>query len=161
MNRTGKRRLLKLAELLEKDAKNKKGMKFDLQTVIITSKKQPLENFKPALSCGTTACAMGLAAVSGAFKRAGLSCKVDVDLNEIITTMHGQVRDYDNAAVELFDISMQEANYLFTPAYYQHISRKDGCITYSKVIGAKGELRVAKRIRKLVAGEINLYDPTA
>lgn len=77
MNRTGKRRALKLADLLEKDAKNKKGIRFDLSTVFTATAleegKDIPSDYVPEVSCGTTACAMGLAAISGEFKRAGLS----------------------------------------------------------------------------------------
>ena len=54
-----KKRLLKLADLLEADAKNKKGIKFDYwATANLADPKEPI-------SCGTSACAMGLAALSG------------------------------------------------------------------------------------------------
>lgn len=69
-----KRRLLKLADLLVKDARTKKGIRFSMDVVI--ARKNP-EAGAVKMDCGTTGCAMGLAAVSGAFKRAGLSCKTD------------------------------------------------------------------------------------
>jgi hypothetical protein len=60
-----KKRLLKLADLLEADAKNRKGIKFDLGTVAMSSAEDG--NFikgelEPSVSCNTVACAMGLAA---------------------------------------------------------------------------------------------------
>lgn len=137
-----KRRLLKLAGMLEADAVNKKGMRFDLSTVGQPSDWHA-DEFVPKLDCGTTACAMGLAAISGAFKRAGLSYKVvGRDIN---TTMNGRGLGYDRAAMKLFDISMVEADFLFTPNNYYYCGR---------ITGADGERKVAKRIRDFVAGKV-------
>lgn len=155
MNRTGKRRLLKLADMLEADAKNKKGIKFNLNTVAEPSDRQKSAketSFDPTVSCGTTACAMGLAAISGAFKRAGLSYDVDsweryFDnkwVHTIQTTIDGQIVDYDDAAVAIFGITLEEANFLFTPRCYGRLPKT----------GAKGERIVAKRIRDFVAGKV-------
>lgn len=135
------RRLLKLADMLEADAKNKRGMRFDLATVVGATGSLVVvpDNYKPGPDCGTTGCAMGLAAVSGAFKRAGLSCLLDKDYKTISITLHGAECDYDDAAVEVFDISLYEAHYLFSPENYLDHQR-----------GARGERTVAKRIRKFV-----------
>jgi hypothetical protein len=141
-NYIGKRRLLKLADMLEADAKNKKGIKFDIGTVGYTCD----ETTKPTLSCGTTACAMGLAAISGKFKRAGLSYSFQENNPEgvhISTTMYGTEVSYIDAAIQLFDISFLEAGLLFSPGHYPD----------DKSEGAKGEREVAKRIRRLVAGK--------
>lgn len=143
-----KRRLLKLADLLEADASNRKGLKFDLGVV---AEPSDLKSKAPAVDCGTTACAMGLAAVSKVFKRAGLGFKVgefkDSDDESgwratwyLKMTMHGTTCGYDDAAVALFDISETEANFLFNPGSYDDPTPK----------GAKGERFVARRIRKFV-----------
>lgn len=144
-----KKRLLKLADLLEADAKNKKGIKFDLGVVGCTSEwLEGEEEFVPALDCGTTACAMGLAAISGAFKRsAGLSYKIDF-LSEVETTINGRRVDYDVAAMKVFDISQEAAHLLFSPSYYCGSTWND------VPTGADGERRVAKRIRDFVAGKV-------
>ena len=63
-----KRRLLKLADLLEADAENKTGVQFDLKGWGHSHD----DDTPVAVSCGTTACAMGLAVLSGAFADAGL-----------------------------------------------------------------------------------------
>jgi hypothetical protein len=132
-----KRRLLKLADLLEADAKNKKGIKFDYWT---TAK---VEEAKDPISCGTSACAMGLAAISGAFKREGLGYRLPpANLSEIIFTWKGRKTDYDKAAILLFDISDDEANLLFLP----------GRTTETR--GAVAERQVAKLIRDFVAGKV-------
>lgn len=54
-----KKRLLKLADLLMKDARNKKGVMFDLS---LLAKKE--NGGDPEPTCGTKACAMGLAAIT-------------------------------------------------------------------------------------------------
>ena len=137
-----KKRLLKLADLLEADAANKKGMKFDLGTVAEPSSGK---SKTPAVDCGTTGCAMGLAAVSKVFKRAGLDYKIhQKDLEpsvpwEITLYMNGDWVGYDEAAERLFEIDSHEANHLFNPSEYGgHIK------------GARGERLVARRIRTFV-----------
>lgn len=132
-----KRRLLKLADLLEADAKNKKGIKFDLCTVGVS-------DTEGQLNCGTSACAMGLAAISGAFKRsAGLSFRMTG--YSIDTTINGRVRKFDEAAKKVFEITYGEAFFLFFPLAYPG----------DKLHGARGERYVAKRIRDFVAGKVS------
>lgn len=96
MDATGKRRLLKLADMLEADAKNKKRIKFDLDFVGEPSSGEERMahwvgkiKWKPEVSCGTTACAMGLASISGEFKKAGLSYSVAGD-GYLWNTVHGR-----------------------------------------------------------------------
>lgn len=136
-----KRRLLKLADLLEADASNRGGIKFDLSTVGEATDWEP--DYKPTLDCGTTACAMGLAAISGAFKRRGLS----YILNEqtIKLTINGRPASYLEAAQRLFGISVDAAHFRFTPGHHYD---------YADVSKARGERRVAKRIRDFVAGKV-------
>jgi hypothetical protein len=140
-----KHRLLKLADLLEADAKNKKGVKFDLHVVAQASDYLTIEDadapYSAGADCGTTACAMGLAAISGAFKRAGLSFRI-YD-RAIETTFNGRKVEYDRAAMRLFEITGVQAAFLFSPGYYPTEKRE----------GAAGERYVAKRIRNLVAGK--------
>lgn len=137
-----KRRLLKLADLLEEDAANKKGVKFDLGTVGEASDWR-VEKFEPGLNCGTIACAMGLAAISGAFKRAGLSYRVrDQDIE---TTIKRRRISYVIAAIKIFEIDEPAAHFLFTPGNYGSDHPQ----------GARGERRVAKRIRDFVAGKVS------
>jgi hypothetical protein len=126
-----KRRLLKLAELLETDAKNKKGIKFDMSTW------GEVDNPDKPISCGTSACAMGLAAMSGAFKRAGLGYKID-GFGSLTVNMNGK-GDGIYSAEKLFDITSDEAEFLFI---------------WTEGEGAKGERAVAKLIRNFVAGKV-------
>lgn len=158
MNRTGKRRLLKLADLLEKDAKNKKGIRFDLSTVFnataVEEGKAITPDYVPEVSCGTTACAMGLAAISGEFKRAGLSFQSEVSAHwaqpylSMNMEWNGDVVSYIYAAVKLFHISNTAASFLFDPEYYKTKSGREAVVK-----GSKGELQVAKRIRNFVKGK--------
>lgn len=139
-----KKRLLQLADLLEEDAKNKKGVKFDLGT---WGSADEVENFK--MSCDTTACAFGLAALSGKFKRAGLSYRIqkanwsDVHyLNPIFTDKDGLEFEGFAAAIKIFGINERDAFWLFSEEAYG-----------GPTTGAKGERKVAARIRAFVEGE--------
>lgn len=140
-----KRRLLKLADLLEADAANKRGVKFDIGTWGCSS------DVIPAPDCGTTACAMGLAALSGAFRRAGLEGRWAGDALgekrlEITFKGRGSPRA---AAMCVFEISNEDASFLFMPSAYE------GYGLGSLPSGAKGERIVAKRIRDFVAGKVS------
>lgn len=139
-----KRRLLKLADLLEADAKNKKGVKFDLREWAQVEEVDGYvttygfkRNAKPELSCNTHACAVGLAAISGAFKRQGLTYGFR---GGRLIPVFGRTYEW-NAIKKFFDIKMEAAHMLFLARFYNE-SR-----------GAKAELAVAKRIRDFVAGK--------
>jgi hypothetical protein len=132
-----KRRLLKLADLLEADAKNKKGIKFDLATWGAAKEGQEVSH-----SCGTAACAMGLAVISGAFKRDGLY-NGSSDLNSVCPAVGS--KDGYGAAMLLFNLEWEEATFLFWGSSYPRRKRK----------GAVAELYVAKRIRDFVAGKVS------
>lgn len=133
-----KKRLLKLADLLEQDAKNKKGIKFDMRTWGMAVDEETVGH-----SCGTVACAMGLAVVSGIFKEDGL-CNAygEVHLGKTFAThimpKFAGHTGFDAAAL-LFGIHIQDAHHLFSDGAYE-----------GEVTGAKGERRVAERIRKFV-----------
>lgn len=131
-----KRRLLKLADLLEADAKNKKGIKFNL---FVWGEGEG----RPGIHCGTMACAMGLAALSGAFRRAGLRTRI-VQFGDGAWDMGVKLGGLGGteAASALFDIDREAADWLFTPTGYQDVPQ-----------GASGERLVAKRIRDFVAGK--------
>lgn len=143
-SRTGKNRLLKLADLLEEDAKNKKGIKFDLDVIAVNSQGHDFRFGEvPTVSCGTTACAVGLACVSGAFKRSGLSYEIkDYGFEMVLNKESGEMLGWP-AIEDFFDLFSRESSFLFTPGSYP----------YDKRTGAKGERFVAKRIRDFVAGK--------
>ena len=134
-----KRRLLKLADLLEADAKNKKGIQFDLNVIACKAAGANFESGdEPAINCGTAACAIGLACLSGAFRRAGLEYTIN---NWGFTPLVDGVADF-GAAYGVFGLSEEEGDFLFLPDSYPR-----------DMIGARGERGVAKRIRDFVAGK--------
>lgn len=142
--RIQKRKLLKLAKMLLEDAKNQEGIRFDLGVVGKPSLGKDFNG--PAdvkLDCGTTACAMGLAAISGAFKKDGLSFSISDMCSMINTKFKGRVVDYDIAAKKLFGLSQEQANYLFSPWTYPYNARS----------GASAERRVVRRINSVVGGK--------
>src|SRR5580704_5650057 len=96
-----KRRLLKLADLLEADAKNKKGIQFDYHHWgSVGNREEPL-------SCGTSACALGLAAISGAFTRAGLGYTTH-PWGSLGFTLNGRTIKPMSAAKRVFGLNHQD-----------------------------------------------------
>lgn len=147
-----KKRLLKLVRLLEKDAKNKKGIKFDLDVVAQHSRpgredswgvcsQQFIKGETPTLDCGTAACAVGLAAISGAFKREGFTYTITVHWG--IEPKYKRTVGFGSAECRFFELRKEESEFLFGPDSYA-----------GRMVGARGELRVAKRIRDFVAGKV-------
>lgn len=133
-----KKRLLKLADLLEADAKNKKGVKFDL---VSWGENRNVDPDRPVpVSCGTTACAVGLACISGAFKDEGLTYARGSVAKKLIVPVFDNDRGLW-AAQNFFEIGYGEFDKLFTDTSYPKNQRK----------GAVGERAVAKRIREMVA----------
>jgi hypothetical protein len=136
-------RLLKLADLLEADAANPQGVKFDLAAwaVNLNDSGNSYDNHfvqgqdEIPVDCGTAACAFGLAAISGAFADEGLTYMIDRSNN--LYPQYKEATGFD-AATKFFDIDMNTASALFEPANYD--IRK----------GADAELEVAGRIRELV-----------
>lgn len=146
-----KKRLLKLADLLETDARNKKGIKFDLGAWAAPSDSGWTHIFytKPdtvPVDCNTTACAVGLACVSGAFKRAGLTYTYKRGWAGGFILVPKFKNSKEFAAVsKFFGISGDRAQFLFAPEEYPQ----------NKITGAKAERYVAKRIRDFVAGKVS------
>jgi hypothetical protein len=126
-----KRRLLKLADLLERDARRKHGIKFDLSSVI----KAPI-GMEPAWGCGTMACALGLWAISGEFP----GVTIEDRRGEFWPAYDGLIAR-DGAEI-YFGINQAESGWLFLAYYYPE-----------PTAGRRGELAVAKRIRNFVAGK--------
>ena len=148
----GRRRLLKLAGLLEADAKNKKGIKFDLGTWAKPASldygaqyASAKEATAPAYDCGTAACAVGLALVSGAFVREGLTIaakKWSLYRTDdfIAVPKFGRLREF-SAVNKFFALTKDQSGFLFQPYAYRNTK------------GAAAERAVAKRIRDFVAGK--------
>jgi hypothetical protein len=145
-----KRRLLKLADLLEADAKNKKGVCFDLNVVAakIVSKGEYRNHAVkdvPTVDCRTAACAVGLACISGAFKRQGLTYRINRDWG--LDPKFGRRVGFDKVPTAFFEITEDQSDFLFMPESYE------GATT-----GATGERKVATRIRDFVAGRATVKD---
>lgn len=165
-----KTRLLKIAKLLEKDATDPKGICFSLrhwaaQTEKLKGKKfaddiavlvfDDIKDIK--LDCTITACAVGLVALSGIFKKEGFSYDIgypryhQIDEADLVTSglliptytdKDGNVWRHYEAVERFCDISYDEAKYLFGYTAYM--------IKNLPVFGAEGELAVAARIREFV-----------
>lgn len=164
-------RLTRMRDLLCHDAAKPDGIKFDLSTwaqpsdgelkghwklpedVAISDDYRYYTAPKPreiAVDCGTTACAMGLAAISGEFEKDGLTYAFTLsdDGTGVLLPQLGKYYGFE-AAAELFDIGLQDAYYLFDPAHYDSTPQ-----------GADGERFVAQRIDDFIEGIIDhAYHP--
>lgn len=156
-------RLIRLAELLEADAVNPNGIKFALDTWGHDAKIEddgfPYDGSRMheyakdvqsiPVDCNTAACAMGLAAISGAFAAEGLTWRILSQFENGTGTLIPTLRDGTDgfsAAMRLFEIPDDAATQLFDPSYYDVIK------------GAEAELAVAGRIRAFVNGT---WQPTS
>ncbi len=136
-----KRRLLKLAEFLEKVPRKR----FDYASWVGDD-----WGGKQDLSCGTTACAMGWACTIPSFRKAGLKLKNSLlDGTSLRTAYYTSNVPYFNgfegfdAAALFFDIDLRDARYLFGEP--NHTPFKDTSEVTPK--------QVAKLIRKFVEGK--------
>lgn len=139
-----KERLLRLADLLEVDAKKPDGIKFDLGDWAYravprkgeTSSMFTVDEAIP-LNCNTAACAIGLAALSGVFAKDGLTYAI-TDRGTLTPKVGA---DYGFDAVEkFFDLPERDSCFLFDWSKYPEELRQ----------GAEAELYVAQRIRQYV-----------
>lgn len=151
-------RLLRLADLLEADAASETGVKFDLAEWAVPSDGPYFpghkENTRLEVGCTTTACAFGLACVSGLFRDDGLDYELNfshwnnrVQLLPVLHWLDDEMctrrSEGEMAGHRLFDIGERAFHYLFMADAYPDEQRT----------GSAGELAVARRIRALVAGE--------
>lgn len=141
-------RLLVLAGALEANAKNPKGMRFDLDTWLEgpgTPWYTPWGSLpEPARNCGTVGCAVGLAMLIPALQADGL--------NQLHSNPRRRGRwpefgfDKEWAAVEkFFGLNEEESKKLF---------RSDRYPVNSPTKGAAAEVMVAERIRSVVANRV-------
>lgn len=139
-------RLLKLADLLEADAANPTGIKFDLSQWAMPSDLSgagdmgtgySIDTVTVPVSCNTAGCALGLAAISGVFKDEGFGFKIGEATGWLLPTFNDEV-GYD-AGRHFFGLDYEQTNHLFDPDFF------------SDTKGAEAELEVAKRIREVVA----------
>jgi hypothetical protein len=144
--------LLKLADLLEQDANNPTGISFNLrswgrpESLDDSTFDDKVKTQTVPVSCGTSACAFGLAAISGIFKDEGLSYRMYLGLDQnLVPTFknHGVTLEGFEAATAFFELPEESiiTYILFDPIYYPT----------NKRTGKDAELEVARRIRKLVA----------
>lgn len=148
-------RLERLAKLLEQDAANPKGVQFNISQWAGPAWGDEHEGAFPTkkikVDCGTMACGMGLAALSGEFKKDGLTYTLIGSTGSymLCPTFMDNERSFPeegfDAAEALFEIARGHVEYLFDADYYPEEMHK----------GAKGELYMAKRIRALIAGKID------
>lgn len=165
-------RLTMLSNLLKADAANPKGAQFDLgswsaptddlnagawQTRELNldadlAERTPDGNYfllpqenLPKVTCGTTACAMGLAMISKQFEQFGLKTVFynRSDKSIVLLPSCGDAEGFD-AAANLFGIDVEDAQYLFDPDSYDGTPKE-----------AEGELLVAQRIDDFVNGIID------
>lgn len=131
--------LLFLADALMKNARDPKGSKFDLEAwVTRVNKKKPL-------SCGTTACAFGFAALLPKFKKLGLRLEMDEPIEG-----YGEAAFYPcykgyvdfMAASKFFGVDRRIAEHLFSPDNYRDDHQQE----------AAGERAVAMKIYDLLDG---------
>lgn len=165
-------RLERMRDLLRHDAANPTGVKFDLGgwagpadgnagsssywdlpegVTMVDRYYSDLAPIKVDVSCGTAACAFGLAAISGEFAAEGLTysfmMRSDGSGQGILMptlpskwgNAHGLM-----AAANLFNISPEDTSYFFDPEHYDGTPK-----------GAEGELMVAQRIDDFINGIID------
>jgi hypothetical protein len=129
------KKLKKLANLLRKDAVNPEGIQFDMHDWGAVS------NPRKPMSCGTTACAMGLAAISKTFK--GL----DYDPQSADFYWKGAPIYGIDAAMHLFGLTYNQAVTLFSGGGMKRST------------GGEAEKEEARRIEYLLeTGMIPFYD---
>jgi hypothetical protein len=139
-------RLLRLADLLEADAVRPDGIRFNLGCLVEMDMRDDRD--KVALNCGTQACAVGLAAISGAFENEGLG--YTLEHGGFSPIFAGEVCEWDWAAEKLFEIEPNVVDFLFTTNGYSTGS------DLVPMIGADAERQVAQRIRDLVSGKVEV-----
>jgi hypothetical protein len=148
-----KRRLRRLIKLLEWDVNNKEGVQFDLNTVAHPT-NYPMISFvgkrEIPINCGTTACAMGLAAISGEFNKEGLGFTV-CNTSRLDIKWKGKFSSYYESAQWLFGITESQALYLFSPSSYPESKQK----------GAVAERFVIRRIKNVIEGKKINYEKYA
>lgn len=159
----GRRRLLKLADFLKKLPANR----FDYTSWVGLDWQG-----KQDLSCGTTGCALGWATTMPEFRRLGLrlhvvgkTCDTDLDTGESFTSetylvgmvgLKGKNDGPFQAASEIFKISLEHAQFLFSPWFSIDDPRPKeklppGHYGYLTSPGARAKPKdVAKHIREYV-----------
>lgn len=140
-------RFIKMAELLEEDAANPEGVKFDLGLWVVPAdspnnfESYPIDTTSVEVDCGTAACGWGLAAISGIFKDEGVGFHIIKESSRgtvgmLVPTFDG--KEGLTSAQAFFEVDKSIISKLFdTP-------------TYDTTKGADAERFVAQRIRYLI-----------
>jgi len=136
-------RLEDLAQFLQDDSRNKQGIQFDL------AYWGESEDKSPEVSCGTSACAFGAAAVAKLFPGLTVSVESSSYTNDDGKQVYELIPKYKGkmgmeAACKLFGLTDDQAYYLFDPGSYEE----------DLIKGAKGERKVAKRIRNFITSSM-------
>lgn len=108
---TGKKRLLKLAAFLEKLP----AKKFNLNVVV---EGEGLPNHKTK-ECGATACAIGWC------PRALPNAAKYIDDNVVPIGCLNSYQSYEQTGMELFDITYDQSDFLFSPSRYPESHRSN------------------------------------
>lgn len=135
MTRTGLKRLLRLADFLEKLPRNR----FDYSEWVGEDWEGDQD-----LSCGTTACALGWATTIPSLRKAGLR------LSEVGSVTDKAHCDGFEAAAKVFDVTVSDAQFLFQPSvpgWRADLSEQFDWDSPSADATAK---QVAKHIRRFV-----------
>jgi len=156
--------LLRLAAALEMDAANPTGIKFDIGTWAAKDGYNADADYDTNIpylfksetetvpvDCGTVACAVGFAAISGIFKDEGLTYKLKSAEGAYYLTPYFNGLDNFEAVGDFFEIDRWAVYHLFTGEGYEekYDNRR-------LPVGAEGELAVAKQIREFVAAADNI-----
>ena len=142
----GRKLMTRLADLLMKNSRNKKGLFFnygDWGSVEAGG--------KPGMNCGTSACALGLAAISGKFPGLGYRYShgglISIDTN--LRKPSVRLTNVETGAL-YFDLTNDESYHIF-----------GGGIATEESLGAKAERAVAKAIRQFVKGKYKPLMPVS
>jgi len=131
-------RLQHLSGLLRKDAADPTGVKFDLSSWASTRE----HNETPKMSCGTAACAIGVACLSKEFEDEGFSYEISsYRYPEINITPKFKHSIGWFAVRNFFELDRFECAWLFYDS------------NYTITTGAEAELEVANRIDQLIAND--------
>jgi len=148
-----KARLLKLSTLLD----GLKGSQFDYGRWCTTKVWLPLGTDllkAKAISCGTSACALGWAPSLPFAQRLGYKLIATGRLTchgvSSVFVRNGHVEDGSNVARELFDVDSEEFRFLFMPIFSYHARLADRGLVGGRLTPDASPQQVAEHIRLFV-----------
>jgi len=138
-------RLERLAQILDGYVKDSSGRKFDLGGGWATPRTRRVGFlWRKQIECGTTACAVGLACLSGQFAADGL-CYLINDDGQLLP-MYDEVNNWE-AVEQFFGLSRKQAHRLFYEG------------SYAVSTGPRAALAVARRIRNTIRRGVRAKRP--